>query len=74
MISRQFEIQADVASLELAKNPDFFIECQRQMAIANKSNVAAPPWQDFLFSSHPSTVQRIRMAQQWEEANSQKQP
>jgi|688.fasta_scaffold01795_15 STE24 endopeptidase len=74
MISRQFEIQADVASLELAKNPDFFIECQRKMAIANKSNVAASPWEDFLFSSHPSTVQRIRMAQQWEEANSQKQP
>ncbi|MEY4566469.1 MAG: hypothetical protein RLY14_1439 [Planctomycetota bacterium] len=74
MISRQFEIQADVASLELAKNPEFFIECQRKMAIANKSNVAAAPWQRFLFSSHPTTVQRIRMAQQWSEANSQKQP
>jgi STE24 endopeptidase len=74
MISRQFEIQADVASLELARNPEFFIECQRNMAIANKANVGAPPWQPFLFSSHPTTVQRIRMAQQWKEANSQKQP
>ncbi len=67
LITRHFERQADEVSLQLAKKPDAFIACERKMAIDNKSNVAPTPWSVWIFSSHPPTVERIRMAQDWKE-------
>jgi STE24 endopeptidase len=64
LVSRHFERQADEMSLQLAKKPDAFIDCERKMAIDNKSNVAPTPWNVWLFSSHPPTVERIRIAQE----------
>jgi STE24 endopeptidase len=65
LVSRHFERQADEVSLQLAQKPDAFIDCERKMAIDNKSNVAPTPWTVWLFSSHPPTVERIRMAHDW---------
>lgn len=65
LVSRYFERQADEMSLELARNPDAFIATERKMAIDNKSNVAPAPWNIWLFASHPPTVERIRMAEEW---------
>ncbi len=63
LVSRHFERQADEMSLQLAKRPDAFIDCERKMAIDNKGNVAPSPWNVWLFSSHPTTVERIRLAE-----------
>jgi STE24 endopeptidase len=64
-VSRYFERQADQASLELAGKPNAFIAGERKMAHDNKSNVAPTPWNVWLYSSHPPTVERIRMADEW---------
>lgn len=69
MIIRHFERQADQASLDLARQPGAFIAGERKMAIVNRANVAPTPWNVWLFSTHPPTVERIRTAQEWERAN-----
>jgi len=66
-VSRSFEVQADLASLELIKDRDLFIQSEKRLAIQNKSNVAPSPWNQWIFSTHPSSVERIRMAKEFEE-------
>jgi STE24 endopeptidase len=70
-ISRHFERQADQASLDLAKHPDAFIECEKKLARDNFMNVAPTPWNVWLFSTHPPTVERIRMAEEWRKREGQ---
>jgi STE24 endopeptidase len=65
-ISRQFERQADESSLELSRNPEAFIASEKRMALGNLSNVAPTPFNVWMFSTHPPTVERIEMAEQWE--------
>ncbi len=67
-VSRHFERQADQASLDLAGQADAFISSERVLAVTNKSNVTPTPWNVWLFSSHPTTVERIRMAEEWRES------
>ncbi|MSQ93239.1 MAG: M48 family peptidase [Gemmataceae bacterium] len=64
-VTRYFERQADTASLELAGQTEAFIAAELKLAKVNKSNVAPAPWNVWLFSSHPPTVERIRMAREW---------
>jgi STE24 endopeptidase len=64
-VIRHFEVQADQASLELAGQPEAFIRCEQKLARVNKSNVAPTPWNAWLFNTHPTTVERIRMAEEW---------
>lgn len=61
-ISRHFERQADAMALELAGQREAFIEAERRLARNNLANVAPPPWNVWLFASHPTAVQRIGMA------------
>lgn len=64
-ISRHFERQADLASLQLAGKPDAFIAAERRLASDNKGNVAPSAFSVWFFGSHPPTVDRIRMAREW---------
>jgi STE24 endopeptidase len=64
-VSRFFETQADQVSLELADHPEAFRLSEQKMARDNKSNVAPTPWNVWLFSTHPTTVDRIRAADEW---------
>jgi STE24 endopeptidase len=64
-VSRYFERQADTASLELAGMPQVFIRAEEKLARDNISNVAPTPWNVWLFSTHPTTIQRIEMADNW---------
>jgi STE24 endopeptidase len=65
-VSRYFERQADESALELAGRPIVFIEAERKLAEDNKSNVAPTPWNVWIFSTHPTTLDRIRMAEEWQ--------
>jgi len=66
LVSRHFERQADETSLTLADVPaTVFITTEQKLARVNKANVAPTPWNVWLFSSHPPTVERIRMAEEW---------
>lgn len=64
-ISREFERQADRASLELARHPGAFIAAEERLARDNLSNVAPLPFNVWMFSSHPPAVERIEMAEKW---------
>ena len=66
-ISRSFEREADLVSLELTRDPDTFIEGERRMAVNNLTWVDPPPVVRFLFWTHPTTLERIRMAEEWRE-------
>jgi STE24 endopeptidase len=66
-VGRYFEAQADQASLTLADQPQAFINAELQMADENKANVAPTPWNVWLFSTHPPSVERIRAAKEWQE-------
>jgi STE24 endopeptidase len=67
LVSRHFERQADTTSLELAGMPEVFIRAEQRLAIDNKGNVVPEPWNVWLFSTHPPTLERIEMARQWEQ-------
>lgn len=64
-VSRSFEREADRVSLELTGDPRTFIESQRRMAVRNLSWVDPPAIWKWLFGTHPTTLERIRMAETW---------
>jgi STE24 endopeptidase len=64
-VSRYFEREADRESLILAGRPEVFIKTEQKLATINLQNVAPTPWNVWLFSSHPPTLERIRMAKEW---------
>ncbi len=64
-VSRHFEQQADAAALELARRPTAFISAEKRLVRTNLSNVAPTPFSIWLFATHPPTVERIRMAEEW---------
>jgi STE24 endopeptidase len=68
-ISRHFERQADMVSLELTRTPDVFKAAEIKLARDNISNVAPPPVSVWFFNTHPPAVERIQMAEQWKMQN-----
>ena len=48
----------------LAGQPDAFISGEKRLARDNLSNVAPTPFNVWMFSTHPPTVERIEMAEQ----------
>ncbi|MCI0681883.1 MAG: M48 family metallopeptidase [Gemmataceae bacterium] len=67
-VSRHFERQADMMALELAGQPDEFMDAERKLAKDNIGNVAPTPWNVWLFATHPPTVERMQMAVDWKKA------
>jgi STE24 endopeptidase len=61
-ISRAIEARADRAALETTRDPDTFIDMQRQLALRSLTDPTPPAWSQFWFGSHPTTLQRIGMA------------
>ena len=64
-VSRRFECQADLRALELIDDWQLAVECEKRMAIENIANVAPSPWNSWMFSTHPTSVQRIETAKSW---------
>ena len=65
LISRRIEARADVHSLTLTREPSGFIGAQIQLTLSNLSGLQPNPLQYGLFSTHPSTPERIGTARDW---------
>jgi Zn-dependent protease with chaperone function len=65
-LSRQVEASADSYSLSLYGHPDAFIGVERKLALQNVAEPDPPGWVQFVFGTHPTTVQRIGAALTWE--------
>lgn len=62
-LSRQVEAKADRTSIELTGDPQGLVDLQVRLAEANLSDVDPPALWHFLFGTHPSTVDRIAIAE-----------
>jgi STE24 endopeptidase len=62
-LSRLIETRADVASLEATRDPAAFIRMQRELDLHSLSD-DPPHWSHIWFGSHPTTLERIAIAEQ----------
>ena len=62
-LSRLIETRADVASLEATRDPAAFIRMQRELDLHSLSD-NGPTWSHVWFGSHPTTLERIAIAEQ----------
>jgi len=65
-LSRGVEQRADQFSLEIAPEPRAFIGFQKRIALTNLSDPDPPALVRFLLGTHPSTMQRIGLAERFE--------
>lgn len=65
LLSRRIEARADVHSLNLTRDPAGFIRSQIQLTLSNVGGLQPNPLQYALFSTHPSTPERIGLARDW---------
>ncbi|MGY2004090.1 M48 family metallopeptidase [Blastococcus sp. SYSU DS1024] len=65
LVSRQIEARADLHTLDLTRDPEAFIAMQQRLARANLSDPDPPAAWHWFFGSHPTTAQRIAMAEDW---------
>lgn len=62
-LSRALEARADSSALRLTGDPDAAIALHRDLALRNLADPDPPGWARFLFATHPSTAQRIGIAE-----------
>ena len=62
-LSRDVERRADAFALELTQDAPTFIAFQRRIAVKNVSDPSPPAVSRFLLGTHPTTVQRLGMAE-----------
>jgi STE24 endopeptidase len=65
-LSRRVEARADTFAMQLTDDPRALISVQRQLAERNLADPDPPALVEFLFGSHPSTVERIGAARAWQ--------
>lgn len=73
VVSRAVEARADVHALALTQDPEGFVAMQRRLAVSNLSDPSPPTWRQVWFGTHPSTAQRLALAQGWVARHSQAQ-
>ncbi|MEK6252264.1 MAG: M48 family metalloprotease [Actinomycetota bacterium] len=61
-LSRRVEARADSFALELTKDPQAFIGVQKKLALTNIAEPDPPAALQWLFGTHPDTIQRIGVA------------
>jgi STE24 endopeptidase len=64
-VSRHVEARADVHALDLTRDPQAFVDMQRDLATSNLSDADPPAAWQWFFGSHPTTAQRTAMAADW---------
>jgi len=67
LASRRQEASADWAALTATRDPVAGKGVMRQLATKSLSNPDPPLWMHALYGAHPTIMQRIEMAQAWEE-------
>ena len=65
-LSRRVESRADTFALDLTADPKSFIELQRKLALTNVADPEPPAALQWLFGTHPDTMQRIGAAVSYE--------
>lgn len=61
-VSRLIEARADEHALELTGDPAAFEQMQGRLALVNLGDPDPPAWEQALFGSHPTTVERMAAA------------
>jgi STE24 endopeptidase len=61
-VSRLIEARADEHALELTGDPAGFEQMQQRLSLVNLSDPDPPAWEQDLFGSHPTTVERVAAA------------
>jgi STE24 endopeptidase len=59
VLSRQVEARADAFALRLVGDPAAFEDFEKRIAVRNVSDPDPPAITQFLFGTHPTTVERI---------------
>jgi STE24 endopeptidase len=65
-VSRRIETRADVDAVRATGDPAAFVELQKELARRSLSDPTPPRWSHFWFGSHPTTLQRIALAERLE--------
>ena len=62
-VSRRIETRADVDALRATGDPAAFVELQKELARRSLSDPTPPRWSQLWFGSHPTSLQRIALAE-----------
>jgi STE24 endopeptidase len=65
-LSRDVEATADDFALRLTGEPKALIDLQTDLAKRNLADPDPPAWSQFLFGTHPTTIERIGAAEAYE--------
>jgi STE24 endopeptidase len=66
-LSRAIERRADAFALELTGAPEAFISFERRIVLQNLADPDPPRWLTVVLGTHPSTVERIGIAEAYRE-------
>jgi STE24 endopeptidase len=61
-VSRLIEARADAHALKLTDDPETFEKMQERLTLVNLADPDPPAWEQTLFGTHPTTVERIAAA------------
>jgi STE24 endopeptidase len=65
LLSRRIEARADVHSLDVTRDVPTFITSEQRLARTNLSDLDPNPFLYAMFSTHPTSPQRIALAREW---------
>lgn len=68
LVSRNMEREADWVALETTRDPDAAVALFRHFTTESLNDPDPPRWAYLLFDSHPTTRQRIALAEAWRKA------
>jgi STE24 endopeptidase len=69
VLSRQVEARADAFALRLAGDPAAFEDFERRIAVRNVTDPDPPALTQFLFGTHPTTIERIGIGEAFRESH-----
>lgn len=61
-VSRQIETRADVDALKATGDPIAFVEMQKLLALRSLADPTPPAWLQWWWGSHPTVLERVRLA------------
>jgi STE24 endopeptidase len=67
VVSRRYESEADWSALRAAKSPEAQKKLMEQFAETSLQQPNPPTWSYVFFDTHPTLMQRIAMAQAWQD-------